>query len=228
MRPKILSYICYSCVIVAQALSSIGGSILVLISADHNNIVIGFVDINEWNRRSQIMDLLITKNVLVDCNANWISSQLIGRRLCSKVPFQLFSLREKNFERAELAAFQSVQSFALSEKYQSINQPLLAFHRKRNSLTKEARFREDIKREASFSFWPCPSLSSIQSWRLKKEDQVARIRVKRGGGKKTQLELVECDRNWRIGRCFAQSSSHILSLKAGVLSQEPLPSMKWS
>ena len=151
MRPKILFYICYSCVIVAQALSSIGGSILVLISADHNNIVIGFVDINEWNRRSQIMDLLITKNVLVDCNANWISSQLIGRRLCSKVPFQLFSLREKNFERAELAAFQSVQSFALSEKYQSINQPLLAFHRKRNSLTKEARFREDIKREVSFS-----------------------------------------------------------------------------
>ena len=89
---------------------------------------------------------------MLDRSANWISSQLIGRRLCSKVPFQLFSLREKNFERAELAAFQSVQSFALSEKYQSINQPLLAFHRKRNSLTKEARFREDIKREASFSF----------------------------------------------------------------------------
>ena len=51
------------------------------------------LDIKEWNRRSQIMDLLITKNALLDCNANWISSQLIGRRLCSKVPFQLFSLR---------------------------------------------------------------------------------------------------------------------------------------
>ena len=127
MRQKILSYICYSCVIVAQALSSISGSILVLISTDHNNIVIRFVDIYEWNRRSQIMDLLITKNVLLDCNANLISSQLIGRRLCSKVPFQLFSLREKNFERAELAAFQSVQSFALSEKYQSINQPRWLF-----------------------------------------------------------------------------------------------------
>ena len=175
------------------------------------------------------MDLLITKNVLLDCNANLISSQLIGRRLCSKVPFQLFPLREKNFERAELAAFQSVQSFALSEKYQSINQPLLAFHRKRNSLTKEARFREDIKREVLFS------LRSDHVWVFQVFNlDVWKKRTKlhesgsRGGGKKIQLELVECDRNWRIGRCFAQSSSHILWLKAGVLSQEPLPSMKWS
>ena len=152
--------------------------------------------VKEWNRRSQTMTLLITKNALLDCNANWISSQLIGR-LCSKVPFQLFSLREKNFERAELAAFQSVQSFALSEKYQSINQPLLAFHRKRNSLTKEARFREDIKREVSFSLrsdhvW-VSQVFNLDVWKKRTKLHES---GSRGGGKKTQLELVECDRNW--------------------------------
>ena len=207
MRPKLLFYICYSFVVVVQLLSSTGGTIIVLISADHNNIVIGFEDIKEWNRRSQIMDLLITKNALLDCNSNWISSQLIGRRLCSKVPFQLFSLRSwEKLRTSRVSSFSVgyVQSFALSEKYQSINQPPLAFHRKRNSLWRRRLELGKISKERNFY------LDVFPQW------------------KETQLELVECDRKWQIGRYLAQSSSHILSLKAGVLSQDPLPSMKWS
>ena len=123
-------------------------------------------------------------------------SWLVGASV-AKSPFNYFLfVREKNFERAELAAFQSVQSFALSEKYQSINQPLLAFHRKRNSLTKEARFREDIKREVSFSLrsdhvW-VSQVFNLDVWKKRTKLHESGSR----GGKKTQLELVECDRNW--------------------------------